>query len=204
MLVSAATVATRYWASQDPIDDGVSRRVTSLNMSDPFWLINERSRSLVDVGRGLKGPKTLDVQARLPEYDEIDIRVRITFIEGSYEVTYLRAEGFHGEPIPTDLLRKIPLRTIVRAAVGKELRNSNLDQAFDLSNFNGPEATERFTAFIYRMARVLGEAPTKAVMDYNGVSRSTASRMVAAARKAGHLGTDEVGQAGGARSRLEA
>ena len=167
-------------------------------------LINRRGKTLADVGGGLKGPKTIDVQARLPEYDEIYIWLRVALVNGNYEVTELKVNGFHGEPIPSDLLRKIPLRTIVRAAVSKELRQSNLDQAFDLSNFDGPEATERFTAFIYRMARVLGEAPTRAVMDSRGVSRSTASRMVSAARKAGYLGADEVGHAGGARSRLEA
>jgi Family of unknown function (DUF6214) len=131
------------------------------------------------------------------------IGVGITLVDGVYRVTDVAITGEGSEAISTDFLRQIPLRTIVRTAAGDAIRSENAGKAATVSSQGVDDLSH--TAFIYRLARALGEAPTKAVMEEKGVSRSTASRLVKAAREAELLGRDEIGQAGGARShRLEA
>ena len=105
-------------------------------------------------------------------------------------------------------LRQIPLRTIVRAAVSLQLISMNLrdiliprDGETDSSSSDSPML--RRVALTYRVARMAGESPKKAIARHEGVSEATAIRRVAAARKAGILRADEIAQAGGARSRLE-
>jgi hypothetical protein len=158
-----------------------------------------------DVGGGLRGPSILDVLARLPEHPGLEIRVRIAPINGTYEVTRLSMTSTSGDdqPIPAEALRQLPLRTLVRQAVGANLLTLNIGQkitAVDGEDAKGSEL--RKVALAYRIARLVGEAPTKAVEESLGVSRATAARRVAEAREAGALRADEIGQAGGARSRL--
>jgi hypothetical protein len=67
----------------------------------------------------------------------------------------------------------------------------------------GP-GSEEFLAEVarcYRIARLLGDPPSKSVEETFGVSRATASRYVAQARAAGLLGQEETGHAGGAPPR---
>src|ERR1035437_6605556 len=195
---------------------------------------------LSDIGGGLRGPKTLDVVALLPEHKELEIRARITLVGGVYQVTKLSVSGVGSEAVSSEALRQIPVRTIVRVAVRPLLQRMNFDKAFDWGpgvrqNPDGawvvparilgevrdlrvgpsePSKTFallesghldtrkqdrlRYTAFVYRLARLIGDAPTRAVQKEERVSRATASRRVAAAREAGYLRPDEVGQAGGA------
>jgi hypothetical protein len=166
--------------------------------------IVSRGEVVDDVGGGLRGPAYFDVAVRRPEHDGIEIQLRVTLIDGAYKVTGLNLSCDGGEVISTEFLRLIPLRTIVRGTVGHALLKENLLEAFGFKDGgNSAAAKLTFVAFTYRLARALGEAPTKAVMEAEGVSRSTASRLVAAARNAGLLRPDEKGQAGGARSRME-
>jgi hypothetical protein len=178
-----------------------------LVMSDDFrqLLVNERGPTLDDIGGGLRGPEYFRVQVFLESRPDIDVGIRITLIDGAYVVTELSASSTTKKEITAEFLRLLPLRWIVRTMARREIGNLNVDRAFDLrggGNFGTEEAKLRYTAFVYRLARALGDAPVKAVMEADGVSRSTASRSVAAARKAGYLRPDETGQAGGARSRL--
>ena len=165
--------------------------------------IKSRGELVADIGGGLRGPAYFDVVVRHPEHDGIEIQLRVTLIDGGYQVTAMNLSGTGGAVVTTESLRKIPLRTIVRNTVGRALTKENLLEAFGMPDGHGSPDKLSFVAFTYRLARVLGEAPTKAVMEAEGVSRSTASRMVAAAREAGQLRADETGHAGGARSRLE-
>jgi len=166
--------------------------------------IVSRGELVDDIGGGLRGPAYFDVAVRHPEHDGIEIQLRVTLIDGAYRVTEMKLSCTGDAVVTTEFLRLIPLRTIVRTTAGRALLKENLLEAYGIDDGKlGPEMKLSFVAFTYRMARVLGEAPTKAVMEAEGVSRSTASRLVAAARAAGLLRSDEKGQAGGARSRME-
>ncbi len=157
-----------------------------------------------DIGGGLRGPKDFDVEAYLTTHKSIEVHLRIALVDGAYSVTELSLTGTGKQVVTTEFLRLLPLRSIVRATAGRELRILNFAKEFDLrpAPSGGTAFGNPSTAFTYRLARVLGEPPIQAVMEKEGISRSTASRRVAAARKAGDLGADETGPAGGARSRL--
>jgi len=174
-------------------------------MAPDFVQVAKPGRILLDVGGGLRGPSYLEVLARLPEHPGLDIRVRIAPINGTYEVTRLSMTSTddNDQPIPAEALRQLPLRTLVRQAVGANLLTLNIGQritAIDGEDAKGSEL--RQVALAYRIARLVGDPPTKAVEKSLGVSRATAARRVAEARKAGYLLAHEVGQAGGAPSRL--
>jgi hypothetical protein len=73
----------------------------------------------------------------------------------------------------------------------------------DLDKSQGPTADVlEHIAAIYRVARVLGVAPTLAVQTEMDLPRSTATRWLALAREQGHLGSEEIGRAGGRPGRL--
>ena len=160
-----------------------------------------------DIGGGLRGPKSFVVAAWLSDHENIMIRVRIEIVSGAYKVTELTLLPSGDDDVSTEFLRLIPLRTIIRGSLAGVLAAENLHDQSEFKNTcdEGPEAILRHAAFTYRLARLLDEAPTVAVMKAQGISRSTATRRVAAAREAGYLQADEIGHAGGARSlsRLE-
>jgi hypothetical protein len=149
------------------------------------WTKTRVGKGIVDLGDGLRCPETMDVEAHLPGYDDIQIRLRIVLTEGVYEVDELAIKGTGNTFVRTELLRVIPLRTIVRMSVQWALDHTNKEMKFVFSNADHGDAEERLrrTAFIYRRARLQGVAPTDAVAEEESISRSTASRRVAAARK---------------------
>jgi hypothetical protein len=173
-------------------------------MPDDFVSVEKWGRTLPDVGHGLRGPAYLDVVARLPEHPDLEIRARIAPIDGTYEVVSLTLQCESGA-VPAEALRQLPLRTLVREAVWSELRNVNLGLVISPpeGEDRSREATQlRDVAVTYQLARLIGDPPTVAVQNKLKVSRATAARRVAAARKAGFLAADEIGAGGGARSRL--
>jgi len=159
-----------------------------------------------DVGGGLRGYESLRVSARLPEHPDLEIRARIALVAGVYEVVELtlRSAGA-SRAVTAEMLRQLPLRTLVHRSVGPLLRSLNIGQviAQPPDQDRTDETLLRNTAQFFRIARVLGEPPTQEVARRFSVSLATATRRVAAARRAGCLRTDEVGAGGGARSRLE-
>lgn len=160
----------------------------------------ERGRLVEDLGGGLEGHDFYRVLVATGKTG-ISVDLKVTLTNGTYQVTELQLSSKQSVPITTEFLRTIPLRSIVDDTVGHELRLRNIDKAYNLARpFSEPEATRRRTAFTYRLARLLGDAPVKAIMEHDGVSRSTATRRVADARKAGFLRPDEGGPAGGVRS----
>lgn len=175
-------------------------------MADDFVTVEREGRMRADVGGGLRGPESLRVAARLPEHPEVEIRARVALVAGVYEVVELTLRSQPaGRAVPAEVLRQLPMRTLVRRSVGPLLRSLNLGQVIAPPSGQGrgdDETLLRNTAQFFRIARVLGEPPTQEVARRFRVSRATASRRVAAARRAGYLRTDEVGAGGGPRSRL--
>jgi hypothetical protein len=209
MTDAASTLSTAVERCKAPLDFGESIG-QDVGMVDGVVKVEEVGEPFADVGHGLIGPSFVRVVAQFPEYPGLlDVRVLIEPIDGTYEVTELSLSNQKkGIAIPPDALRKIPMRTIVRMALGNRLLNANLREVLTPAEpepiDRSPEANmHRNVALRYRIARLVGGAPVEAVQKAQNVSRATATRRVAAARKAGFLGQDEIGQAGGARSRLE-
>jgi hypothetical protein len=143
----------------------------------------------------------------LPEFPDVTINARIEPIGDTYEVVELSLDGGGSRsPISPALLRQLPLRTLVRLAVGPLLLNWNLRERLIVKEGDEPSSEadlHRRVALSYRVARMIGESPNKAVARNLAVTEATAIRRVRAARAAGALRPDEIAQAGGARSRLE-
>jgi hypothetical protein len=145
-----------------------------------------------DIGGGITGPAGIDVVVSLDNHESAEVVIRVTPMSGVYRVTDLHVTATGGTWISTDLLRELPLRTILREALETMLWSENVRDL--LGDFDYPEEEMRLreTAFAYRMARAFGDPPIVAVMEEHGVSRSTATRLVAAAREAGFLDADEM------------
>jgi hypothetical protein len=176
-------------------------------VEDDFVKVVERGQMLPDVGGGLRGPAYYDVVARIPEHPDVEISAHIEPLKGTYGATKLTFRSSQtGQAIPAEALGQLPLRTLVRATVAANLRSLNIGQVIAPAEGEdrSPEAGElRNVAQLYRISRLVGDAPTQAVQRVLRVSRATAVRRVRAARNAGFLGPDEIGQAGSPRSRLE-
>jgi Family of unknown function (DUF6214) len=130
------------------------------------------------------------------------------------QLTVTRRPG--GPPITTEGLREIPIAAMVRTGIENGLmrvgpreydgRTSSwkLTKAEPIALSEraqaggGPSDDDlRAVADVYHIAYAVGEPPTKTVMERLGLSRSTASRWIALARKRGLLGPATPRKAGG-------
>ena len=103
-----------------------AQRGNDAGMACEFVTIVERGRNKFDIGNGLRGPGWLRIEAQLPEFD-VAVIARIEPIAGVYEVTELSlARDGAAAPMTSELLRQIPLRTLVRRAVWSDLRSLNI------------------------------------------------------------------------------
>ena len=113
-----------------------------------------------------------------------------------------------GPPVTLAGIRSIPVGGLVRFAAVEEAREieradgvirTTARVAPDELADGGPTSTALWwVAYVYRLALVVGDPPTKAVRDALGLSRSTAGRWVSLAREQGFLGPAEgAGKAGG-------
>src|SRR5665213_3220653 len=113
-----------------------------------------KGKMIPDIGGGLRGPAYFDVIVQLREHEDIDVQMRVTLIEGKYEVTRLTFECLGDEVLTTEYLRLIPLRTIVRNTVGRALQKENLLESFGLKGAKrNSDMKLSHVAFTYRLAR---------------------------------------------------
>ncbi len=150
------------------------------------------------------------------EVNGYDVEVTVAHQAGrlvAQELTVRQRDG--GPPVTSEALRAIPVAAITKRAVSFALEvkttgsgDSTLTEMSPLwlvpetierlrSNGPTPE-TLGFVAQVYRLALLVGDAPTRAVETTFGLPRSTAGRWVAMARRAGLLSEAEgPGKAGG-------
>src|SRR5665213_3037879 len=109
-----------------------------------------RRGKVVPVGdSGLRGPRYFDFVAYLPEHPRMRITGRVSLLEeGVYEMTDLRMRGLDRQPISSELVRKIPIRTIVQGVVGPALRMLNVDPPY-LEDSDPEKDRMAMTAFTY-------------------------------------------------------
>jgi hypothetical protein len=121
-----------------------------------------------------------------------------------------------GPPVTTEGIREIPVAAFLRLSVEANLvrvgprQHDGHTSSWELT-WVGPIALSeraragggpgeedlRAVADVYQLAYVTGGAPTKTVMERLGLSRSTASRWIALARKRSLLGPATPRKAGG-------
>ena len=116
-----------------------------------------------------------------------------------------------GPPVTGEAIRAVPVARLTKEAwtgvlaveeqdgVTKVSAMSLTPEAATQLRANGPTpATLRWVAYLYRVALLVGDPPTRAVETGLGIPRSTAGRWIAAAREQGFLGASEgVGRAAG-------
>ncbi len=172
----------------------------------------ERLRQqFVAVGTDLAVPRKMTA-----EVNGYDVEVTVSVQDGrlvAQEVVVRQREG--GPPVTGEALRGIPVAAITKRAAAHALEvqtsgsgDSTLTQMSPL--WLTPEVIERLrsngptpetlghVAQVYRLALLVGDAPTRTVETTFGLPRSTAARWVGLARKHGLMREAEgPGKAGG-------
>ena len=174
----------------------------------------------IEVLPGVAGPKRFATAERLVTHKGHEVSAVIAFDQDlrryvCEEVRVFRSAAVDppAEPVTTDALRWVPVAMMMKAALLVNYGGPHTYQLRDLPNPDGREPwgrrlpadlprrpTDRVLAWvaqIYRLGHLLGEAPTKAVQEDFGLSRTTAIRWIMAARDKGYLGAAETGKAGG-------
>ena len=108
---------------------------------------------------------------------------------GTYVVSEVRCSRRRGGPeISGETIRAVPVTRILRA--GALDANRGLHPGPDAAEIRDQGPTEdslHVVAYVYRMAHLVREPPTKAVASAIGLPYSTAARWVQEARRAGFL-----------------
>lgn len=146
------------------------------------------------------------------DYAGVDVAIDITPEGGrlvAQEVRVSRRPG--GPPVTGEAVRAVPIAMLRRLAVREVLHVSTQDDynkmvprvltdevVAEIAQ-NGPVDTSlEWLAYLYRLALLVGDPPTKYVENALKLKRATAGRWVAKARAQGFLGpAEKPGKAGG-------
>jgi hypothetical protein len=171
------------------------------DQDDRVHVAYDSSSDLLDLGDGLR--IHADVQVAVREWSH-DVDLAIVVADGRLvadNVRVSRREG--GDPVTSEALRSIPVARLVRAASGavRHVREEypgggmslgpawpNEEEGAYVAKHGLDDDTLRIVARVYRVAYLLGDAPTKRVETLFNLPRSTASRWIATARQRGYLG----------------
>jgi hypothetical protein len=117
-----------------------------------------------------------------------DVTIQYGFDGERFEITaatYAQRRG--GEPVKSELVRKVPLDRLLRDHLSRQLRSKR---------GRIQVMPERLLA-VYRAAYACHVPPTAAVADAFGITTGAAEQRVFAARNAGHLPKTDQGKAKG-------
>lgn len=172
---------------------------------EQFW---EDHRSVAP-GLGMQNEVTVSA-----EVNGYDVEVLVVAENGRLVAQDVRVSRRpDGPPVTSEVIRSVPVAELTKRAArhvfGLEELPSGAWQMTPILSISESDAarfreagptkwTLENVADVYRMALLVGEAPTKAVATTFGIPRSTAGRWVAAAREQRFLGDAEgAGKAGG-------
>ena len=146
---------------------------------------------LVDIGDGLKIPARITVRAEAPGVEMVTLVAEYDRKSGRYVARSIQVDPIAGNEVTGEMLRSIPVATILRGGVRSAIRSAMLlsgDIPPENIRKKGPtEEALRWVARIYRWALLEGDAPTQAVAYELDIPRSTAGRWVTRARDRGLL-----------------
>ena len=145
---------------------------------------------MVDLGDGMQVPTEITATAKGVDGCDVEITAVYSPDAGRYAPRSVTVRS--GEvDVTGDVLRTIPVAKILRGGVMSALQAVTLLSAgpapADLGKAGPTDETLRWVARIYRLALLVGDAPTQAVAEGLSVPRSTAGRWVTRARDRGHL-----------------
>ena len=133
-----------------------------------------------------------------------DVTIKASINGGTYVVDEVRATRKRGgQPVTTELLRKIPVGQILRRAVElvvtKGQSPAERRDSLRPRNLDGDDLLAYVTDS-YRFGVLVGASPTQYVAERLGLSRAAAGRWISKAREEGYLGPalgTKAGEAGG-------
>ncbi|MDT0309269.1 hypothetical protein RM780_20225 [Streptomyces sp. DSM 44917] len=157
---------------------------------------------MLDLG-DLVVPRRVDITGEAQRAGEQDIRITAEFNEasGRYECRSLTVTAREGGEVTGEVLRAVPVATVMRDGVLSALQSITLLAAGpipeDITEGGPTTRALEWVARLYRMALVLGEPPIPAVAAGLDLPKSTASRWITRARDRGFLTVqDRRGQRG--------
>lgn len=145
----------------------------------------------VDLGDGVTIPA--EISATSPDVGgyTVDLVARYDPTLGRYAAQVVTVRGRDGQEVTSEGIRTIPVAGILRYAVASVvapmLAPPRPIDLVALGKAGLTDATLQQVASIYRLALVLGDAPTRRVAEVLAVPRSTAGRWVTRARDRGYL-----------------
>lgn len=148
------------------------------------------NRQLVDIGDGHKVPS--EITAIAEDVDGYTVTLTAVYrpASGRYEAREMTVRSENGQEVSGEALRSVPVATILRDGIMSALQAATAltfgPPPSDLGKRPTQEALE-WVARIYRLALLVGEAPTQAVAGALDLPRSTAGRWVMRARDRGLL-----------------
>jgi hypothetical protein len=162
----------------------------------------------VEFPGGLHLPATVVVSSE--DHEGYGIEARVTYDGTRYVCADFRMwqrEG--GPPVTTEAIRAVPVKHLIRRAIESQTYelvqwSRGQEPKYELMpelappdvRRSGADEMARWVATAYQLAIALNEPPTKSIQDRLGVSRATAGRWVAEARRQGLLpppGADDDG-----------
>jgi hypothetical protein len=157
----------------------------------------------VTLAGGMRVFRTFEATASGPSLP-CDVRIKASIKGGTYVVDEVRATRKRGgQPVTTELLRKIPVGQILRRAVElvvtKGQSPAEREDSLRPRNLEGDDLLA-YAAESYRFGVLLGVSPTQHVAEGLGLSRAAAGRWISRAREEGYLGPalgTKAGEAGG-------
>jgi hypothetical protein len=144
----------------------------------------------VELGDGITIPA--EISRAWDDIDGYTVELTATYDadSGRYTTSRLEVEAKPGREVTGEGLRMIAVAGLLRHAVAEKvapLLQPSVTHPRDLGQAGPTTETLRHVAALYRLAVVLGDAPTQRVADTLGVPRSTASRWVTRSRDRGYL-----------------
>lgn len=152
---------------------------------------------VVEFAAGFQLPAA--IQYHVQDWESYDAVFNIAIRGGRYECVGLQLQQRpDGPPVNSEALREVAVRDVVRAALDLCYREAVASGAVEEADLDPPphgvaasvvpdDALAR-VAQVYQFAYMFNEPPTKAVQDKYRVSRATAGRWVAEARRRGLVG----------------
>lgn len=162
-------------------------------------LTDDRS---VEIGQGIRAPEHIELHA---EIDAGDVTLKVIPRSGGFHVRGVTLESSQDDvPVTSESLRTVPVGRLLHAcryavfATGVPSLANTTWSSHQLGGWVPEYIREQWPSgrvdvvldtvtLLYRIAAAVGEAPTQSVAASFGVSRATASRMIAKAREAGLL-----------------
>lgn len=150
------------------------------------------SSAVVDVGDGLEVPAEVTVTDDDVNGYEVTVTAVYREASGRYEARELTVRGRDGAEVTGKELRNVPVASILRAGLEGALADLraplfSAGLAPEQLRDAGIDHMCRWVARRYRLALLVGDAPTQAIAKEIDVTRSTAGRWVTRARDRGLL-----------------